>query len=238
MFEFIDKALGIIIVTPHKSAKRVIARRKNNHIQLTVPFRFSKQQVASVLEEMRPRLLRLKPPIEKPFTEADRIHSFTFTAQVVKSLYIDKPALKLKEEQLFIYMPHHCDLLLPENQQHIKLSILHVLRLEAKRILPAKTASFAQLHGLHFQEIRINSSKGRWGSCSAQKNINYSFFLMLLPERLINYVVLHELAHTVEMNHSEKFWTLLDQFCNGKARQLSREIKTFRLEWYEYLVQD
>ena len=238
MFEIIDKALGRIIVTPHKRAKRVIARRKSDHIQLTVPFRFSKQQLASLLEEMRPRLMRLKPKVGKPFCEEDRINSLTFSAQVVKSSLIDKPALKLKEEQLYIYMPQPCDLLQPENQQFIKTTILQVLRLEAKRILPIKTASFAQQHGLHFREIRINSSKGRWGSCSAQKNINYSLFLMLLPERLINYVVLHELAHTVEMNHSERFWSLLDQFCNGQARQLSQEVKTFRPEWYEFLIQD
>ena len=238
MFEFIDKALGRIIVTPHKSAKRVIARHKSGHIQLTVPTRFNKEQVVAVLEEMKPRLSRLKPSVEKPFTEEDRINTLTFSARIVKSVYIDKPALTLKEEQLHIYMPHPSDLLLPESQQFIRKSIVHVLRLEAKRMLPMKTASFALQHGLHYRGIRINSSKGRWGSCSAQKNINFSLFLMLIPERLIDYVVLHELAHTVEMNHSEKFWSLLDRFCNGKARQLSQELKKFKPEWYDFLVQD
>jgi len=238
MVEFFDKELGKIVVVPHKGAKRVIARQKNGYFQLTVPHRFGPKQVASVLEELRSRLSTLKQVPRKIFSEEDRISTFTFSAQVVRNIYVDKPALSLKQGELHIYMPQRSDLSLPENQLFIKKSITAVLRIEAKRMLPQKTASFAREHGLHYRGIKINSSKGRWGSCSAQKNINFSLFLMLLPERLINYVILHELAHTVEMNHGEKFWLLLDRLCDGKARELGREVKKFRPEWYDFLVLD
>ncbi|MCE5177965.1 MAG: M48 family metallopeptidase [Porphyromonadaceae bacterium] len=236
MFEFFDKELGRIIVVPHKGAKRVIARQKNGYLQLTVPYRFGSKEVASVLEELRPRLSELKYVPRKIFNEEDVISTFTFHAQVVRNGFIDKPMLSLKQGELHIYMPQRSDLSLPENQQFIKEAITGILRIEAKRTLPEKTASFVRLHNLLYREIKINSSKGRWGSCSAQKNINFSLFLMLLPERLIDYVVLHELAHTVEMNHGEKFWSLLDRFCDGKARELSREVKKFKPEWYDFLI--
>jgi len=238
MFEFFDKELGKILVTPHKRAKRVIARRKSDHIQLTVPYRFTMRQVSSLLQEMKPQISRIKPLSRPIFAEGDKISSFTFDAQIVRTAYVEKPALSLKERNLHIYMPQRSDLSLPANQQFIKEAIIGVLRIEAKRILPVKADSFARKHGLSYHDIKINSSKGRWGSCSAQKDINFSLFLMLLPEKLIDYVVLHELTHTVEMNHGERFWVLLDRFCDGQARKLSRKVKKFKPDWYDFLVQD
>jgi hypothetical protein len=196
------------------------------------------KQISSVLEELKPRLLRLKPSPGKIFAEGDVMTTFTFNAQIVRNAYVDKPALSLKQGKLHIYMPQRSDLSLPENQQLIKESIVRVLRMEAKRTLPVKTASFARKQGLSYHKIKINSSKGRWGSCSVRKDINFSLFLLLLPEKLIDYVVLHELAHTVEMNHSVKFWALLDRFCEGKARILSKEVKKYKPDWYDFLVQD
>lgn len=238
MIEFIDKELGSIIVFPHKKAKRVTARRKNGHLQITVPHRFSMKQISAVLEELKPQLARLKPSPGKIFAEGDVMTTFTFNAKIVRNAYVDKPALSLKQGELHIYMPQRSDLSLPESQQLIKDAIIRVLRMEAKRILPVKTASFARKQGLSYHQIKINSSKGRWGSCSLRKDINFSLFLLLLPEELIDYVVLHELAHTVEMNHSEKFWALLDRFCEGKARILSKEVKKYKPDWYDFLVQD
>jgi len=176
MIEFIDKDLGRIMVTPHKRAKHVIARRKSTHLQLTVPYRFTRKQISSVLEELRPQLLRLKPSPGKIFAEGDVMTTFTFNARIVRNAYVDKPALSLKQEELHIYMPQRSDLSLPENQQLIKEAIIRVLRMEAKRTLPVKTAFFARKHGLSYHQIKINSSKGRWGSCSVRKDINFHSF--------------------------------------------------------------
>jgi predicted metal-dependent hydrolase len=87
----------------------------------------------------------------------------------------------------------------------------------------------AGLHGFTYASIRISKSKTRWGSCSSKKNIGLSLFLMQLPLHLIDYVLLHELCHTVEMNHSRQFWELLDGVCNRKAKALRKELKSFRI---------
>ena len=76
--------------------------------------------------------------------------------------------------------------------------------------------------------MKINASTGRWGSCSARGDINLSLHLMLLPLHLIDYVLLHELCHTREMNHGPRFWALLDRMTDGKARALCEELKSFR----------
>ena len=104
-----------------------------------------------------------------------------------------------------------------------------VLRQQAKEYLPKELERLANEHNFSFQSIKIRKSKTRWGSCSSKGIINLSFDLMHLPKHLIEYVLLHELCHTIEMNHSVKFWTLLDKYTNGKAKELRKEIRNYRI---------
>ena len=67
----------------------------------------------------------------------------------------------------------------------------------------------ADTHGFQYTSLKINSARRRWGSCSAKKQINLSLYLMLLPEELIDFVIVHELCHTREMNHGERFKKLM-----------------------------
>ncbi|MCH2189035.1 M48 family metallopeptidase, partial [Candidatus Gracilibacteria bacterium] len=81
---------------------------------------------------------------------------------------------------------------------------------EAKEILTRKAAHYAQKHHLAYNSIRITSAKTRWGSCSSKKNLNFSYRLMMTPEFVQDYVVVHELAHLLHMNHSKKFWSQVE----------------------------
>ena len=99
------------------------------------------------------------------------------------------------------------------------------LRHEAKRYLPIRLAALARQHGFHYNGVTIKDTSSRWGSCSNRKHINLSLLLMTLPWHLIDYVLLHELCHTVELNHSDRFWALMNRVTNGKALQLRQELK-------------
>ena len=79
----------------------------------------------------------------------------------------------------------------------------------AKVTLPEKTRYFAELMGIKYGRITITSAKTRFGSCSSEGNIAFSYRLMLYPEEAIDYVVVHELAHRREMNHSPKFYKIV-----------------------------
>ena len=80
----------------------------------------------------------------------------------------------------------------------------------AKRIFTERTAYFALRMGVDYVRITIREQKTRWGSCSSKGNLNFNWKLVLLAPELLDYVVVHELAHRREMNHSKNFWKIVE----------------------------
>jgi predicted metal-dependent hydrolase len=83
--------------------------------------------------------------------------------------------------------------------------------LQAKKIFPERTAYFAERMGVTYNRITIREQKTRWGSCSSAGNLNFNWKLVLMPSELLDYVVVHELAHRKEMNHSPRFWAVVEK---------------------------
>ena len=96
-----------------------------------------------------------------------------------------------------------------------KLRITEEMRREgiekAKKILPERVKYYACLMGVTYGRITIREQKTRWGSCSGRGNLNFNWKLTLMPNELLDYVVVHELAHRTEMNHSRNFWRIVEQ---------------------------
>lgn len=84
---------------------------------------------------------------------------------------------------------------------------IHLLKQQAHDYIPARVAYFAEKYNFHYIGIRIGSARTRWGSCSSQKILNFSCRLMLFDKKCVDYVIIHELCHLREMNHSKKFWS-------------------------------
>ena len=101
------------------------------------------------------------------------------------------------------------------------------MRKEAKASLPRRVAELAHLYGISYSNLTIRDSKTRWGSCSALNSISLSLYLMQVPEHLQDYVILHELCHTVHHNHSVQFWALMDEVTDGKAHALRKELRKY-----------
>ncbi len=83
----------------------------------------------------------------------------------------------------------------------------------AKDIIIDRVHVHAENMNLSYNQVRIKTLKSRWGSCSNLKNLNFNWVLMMCPMAVLDYVVIHELAHLVHMNHSSKFWDLVEDYC-------------------------
>lgn len=224
MNDFFDKELGPVIIKRNSRAKRVIVRRKHNVVEMTVPKRMQKNEIKKHFNNLKSEILLLPVREIIKITEESTISTLTFDIAITRqSLYNDKVAMSLKQGILTIDIPIQYNINDDSVQLPIKKLITYALRHEAKRVLPKKVTTYAKKLNLQVGQVKINNSKHRWGSCTNKKNINLSLFLMMLPERLIDYVILHELAHTIELNHSPRFWQTLDVFCDGKAQELDHE---------------
>lgn len=99
------------------------------------------------------------------------------------------------------------------------------LRRVARRLLPPRVAELAAQYGFNYGRVSIRASRTRWGSCSGRNDLSLSLFLMTLPEYLRDFVILHELCHTVHHNHSAAFHALLDRCTGGREAVLNRELR-------------
>lgn len=101
------------------------------------------------------------------------------------------------------------------------------LRNEAEHLLPQRIKVLAQHNGFTYKTVKIRKLTSRWGSCSQDKTISLSYYLMQLPWRLIDYVLLHELAHTENLNHGPNFWRTFERAL-PEARALRKDIRAHK----------
>ncbi|MDD4389271.1 MAG: SprT family zinc-dependent metalloprotease [Eubacteriales bacterium] len=97
-----------------------------------------------------------------------------------------------------------------------------------------RCAYFAAKMGVQYETIKVSKAKTRWGSCNSKGNINFTYRLIFAPEDLIDYVVIHELAHLKEMNHSNRFWEVVEEIIPD-YKERRRRLNEFRDE-FEFII--
>jgi predicted metal-dependent hydrolase len=107
---------------------------------------------------------------------------------------------------------------IPRPEPKLTAEELKSLARQASAGLPPRVEAAAKSMGISYGHITIRSQRTRWGSCSAKGNLNFNCLLMLCPEEVREYVVIHELCHRLELNHSPRFWALVARYCPDYAR--------------------
>lgn len=230
-------SIGNVVLRKSSRAKYLAIRIKPNEgIFVTIPKRVSFLEGERFAISKKKWILKHLPKIEaieksvKVFDEQTEFRTKNYQLVIertnVKSVFVSikKPIVKLS-------IPKEMDIKEEFVQNAIKFGIIETLRIEAKSSIPEKVEMFASKFGFKYNKLFFKNAKTRWGSCSGLNNINLNIHLMRLPDELIDYVILHELAHTVHKNHSKIFWMKLEDICPN-SKKFDKELKKYSPNYY------
>jgi predicted metal-dependent hydrolase len=99
---------------------------------------------------------------------------------------------------------------------------------EARALVASRLAFWNQYYGLQYERVSIKNHRTQWGSCSEKRNLNFNYKIVFLPKRLADYVIVHELAHVREMNHSDRFWKVVAEAIPDFERR-ERDLRGYRI---------
>ncbi|MCB8994711.1 MAG: M48 family metallopeptidase [Bacteroidales bacterium] len=227
--------LGDISFKKSRRARRLSIRiRSFNDVRVSIPYYSSFRQAEAFVSSKSTWIQKTQALLlEKAgaVTIFNELTEFSTLRHDLKIERIDGNILKRKiaDGKILVSVPFTQEVSSKTVQSKIRTAILEAWRKEAKEILPERIAALALQHGFKFSGLSVKNMKTRWGSCTGKNSINLNLHLVRLPDHLRDYVILHELVHTVHKNHGKYFWSSLDKLC-GNAKALARELKNYRLD--------
>jgi predicted metal-dependent hydrolase len=227
--------VGEVLLRKNTRSRRIkLYVRPNRQVIVSLPYlvrykeaeRFAAKHIPWILKQQL-KFNNLLPTFEPGSVYRTKSHQVKITEKDC-----EKITMRTNGGEVTIYIPVGTDV----SSKPVLLFIDHVFtevyRREAKQYLPGRTAELAEQFGFKFSRVSVRNNRSNWGSCSGKNNLSLNLNLMKLPNHLVDYIILHELSHTVVKNHSEKFYAVLNKVTGGKARELSKEIKGYSTYGY------
>jgi predicted metal-dependent hydrolase len=183
-------------------------RAEDERIICTIPWYVTKADTLEFIQKNRPWIEKQKQKIRQ-----------------LRAMHIHREQgslLYMGESYRVVSVPSATNLGIINHEEKIIISSINAedlsqrkewYRLQAYEVLPPMIHESAKLHGFAFKKISIKHQKSKWGSCSIDGSLNFNAKMMLTPEYVIHYLIIHELAHTREFHHGEKFWQLVEACC-------------------------
>lgn len=234
MFKFTEYVDGIgeVKFMRHHSAKRFILRiYPKEGIRVTMPVRASNKAALRFVKQHKSWIEKHAGMIEeeKVFTP-DTPYQTREHALDMQPFQRSDILVRIMRGKIIVRYPKLLEARDARVQTAARRGIELALRREAEHLLLPRLHKLSGLTGISYNNVRLKRMKSRWGSCSAQNNINLNVYLAQLPEHLIDYVLLHELTHVWVKNHSAQFWEILNKLTGNKAKALDRELKQYTVD--------
>jgi hypothetical protein len=212
--------IGTVRISKRSGSRSVrLSIAANGEIRVTIPSWSPYQNGIDFARSRADWIAKNIPEKEAPLHDGGRIgkaHRLVFVTAVV-----DAPTVRLAGGDIRVSRPPGMTITHPEVQKVAQRGCIRALRAEAEHLLPQRLRALAEKFGFSYTNVSVKQLKGRWGSCDSKQQIVLNLFLMQLPWRLIDYVLLHELVHTKHLNHGADFW---DEFTRHEpaAKQLRK----------------
>lgn len=203
-------------VTYSKRRKTICIRVVGvNAIELIVPSSIknfdARKLLTTKLHWLKNQMARLKAVEENPLNQKLNTGTTVLFLGVPRSLKVvhtkmSDCSIKLNEKEILVQLPFPSD-------EYLAVTLESWYKKAAAMILEEKTTFWSSQLGVMPKKITIKDQKTRWGSCSSLGNINYNWRIVMAPSAIIDYLVIHELSHLIEPNHSQKFWKVVQRHC-------------------------
>ena len=207
-----DKEFGKVTIRRSSKATQVRVRVAPDgtlraSLPTYAPIFLVKHLLKTSRDELRKILLQSKPDYN--FENGMQVgKSHTLIVQPTTS---QTSSVTRHGRQIIVKLPAEIRLNSPVISKKIRDAMIAALRIEAKSYLPKRLSFLAEKNNYRYSKVRFSHASGRWGSCSSNGTISLNIALMKLPFEQIDYVIIHELSHTQQMNHGPLFWALVFQ---------------------------
>ena len=224
MPEFHDQILGKVIVSRTRNARYVrLGVTTTGDIKVSAPIFTPMYFIKNFVRKSRTELQNMLHQYRTAYTQPTKIGK-SHLLQIEKNA--PETNVVYKKPNIVVRVESEDDISSEKVQTLIREQVAKAYRVEAKAYLPRRVEYVAQHFGFSYSKVRFSHAKSRWGSCNNDGTISLNIALMKLPFELIDYVIIHELAHTKHLDHSPEFWQQVAQ-CDKNYKVHRKALKNY-----------
>lgn len=188
-----------------KSFRKTLSMKMDETGDLIIkaPYHATKKSIQNFVDSNKKWVEEKKKNVMERYREFKEWEKFYY--------FWEQYVLKFDAENEKMYFDWMTFYLHKKHKKLVKEKLIEFYKEEARAYIKKRAEQIALINKVKFNWIKITSAKTRWGSCTSNQNINFTYRLIMAPNKVIDYVIVHELAHLKEMNHSKKFWDLVEK---------------------------